>query len=185
MHLKSLAVAVAAVVFLPLQGVAQDICFPDSPPWQPTVVDKQLYSAWLRQAPVRRKLAREPGAFPAFALTRSGFNVPFDGVCDAACAQTADNDRDLRTIRAACRVVYKREYCSHWSIPTREFEWTGRFIPKSLGLETQLTIRGKEQSGSFDILMQQGCTSDSDPICVKNLVHGNKFYNITYSWPEI
>jgi len=188
MRIKALVVA-AAIVLLPLQAAAQNICFPDIPtldPWAPVVVDKQQYAAWLREPAVWRKLRRESEQFPIFALTQSGFKVPFEGVCNAACAQKEEDDRDLRTIRNACRAVYKSEYCFKWFIPTkREFEWTGRFVAKSLGVDTKLTIRGKEQNGSFDILMEQGCTSDDDPVCVQNFVYGNKFYTVTHDWPEI
>jgi hypothetical protein len=170
-----------------LGPVLNRLCFPDNPPWAPVVVNKQQYAEWLRKPTVRRMLREEPEQFPLFALTEAPSKVPFQGVCDATCAQTrqGQNDQDLRSIRGACRTFYKREYCFKWVIPKREFEWTGRFVVKSLGLETKLTIRGKKQNGSFDILMKQGCVTDEDPICVENLVYGNKFYTITHRWPDI
>jgi len=48
--------------------------------------------------------------------------------------------------------------------------------------ETDLTIRGKWQDGSFDLYMEQG--NEGDPnVWVQNLIFKNRLYILTNRWP--
>jgi len=70
-------------------------------------------------------------------------------------------------------------------IPKVNFEWTGTFVGNPLELSepqitTRLTIRGKWQSGYFNVYMEQGY--EGSGLWVENILYRNKLYTITHEW---